>query len=158
MLKAPPVDDANLALVLSGGGARAAYQVGLLRYLAARHPDFAPRILTGVSAGGIIATSLASREGTFGDAVARLRQSYAGRRDGDRDLSEEPAASHEQGAGTVRTERYAHIVRDADHAPAWRRSAARSAGAVALTGQSNPRSRSSLATGARPSAAARAQG
>jgi NTE family protein len=76
MLKAPSVDDANLALVLSGGGARAAYQVGLLRYLAARYPDFAPRILTGVSAGGIIATSLASREGTFGDAVARLHESW----------------------------------------------------------------------------------
>ena len=70
------MDDANLALVLSGGGARAAYQVGLLRYLASRYPDFAPGILTGVSAGGIIATSLASREGSFGDAVSRLHESW----------------------------------------------------------------------------------
>ena len=70
------MDDANLALVLSGGGARAAYQVGLLRYLASRYPDFAPGILTGVSAGGIIATGLASREGSFGDAVGRLHESW----------------------------------------------------------------------------------
>ena len=51
MLKASPVDNANLALVLSGGGARAAYQVGFLRYVASRYPDFAPGVLTGVSAG-----------------------------------------------------------------------------------------------------------
>ncbi|MBI4161552.1 MAG: patatin, partial [Acidobacteria bacterium] len=29
----------QLALVMSGGGARAAYQVGMLRWLARRHPD-----------------------------------------------------------------------------------------------------------------------
>lgn len=70
------VDDANLALVLSGGGARAAYQVGVLRYVASRYPDLAPGILTGVSAGGIIATSLASREGSFADCVSRLHESW----------------------------------------------------------------------------------
>jgi NTE family protein len=70
------MDDANVALVLSGGGARAAYQVGLLRYIASRYPNFAPGILTGVSAGGIIATGLASREGSFGDAVSRLHESW----------------------------------------------------------------------------------
>lgn len=43
---------AHLALVLSGGGARAAYQVGCLRFLATHFPDFSPDILTGVSAGG----------------------------------------------------------------------------------------------------------
>ena len=76
MLKASPVDNANLALVLSGGGARAAYQVGFLRYVASRYPDFAPSILTGVSAGGIIATNLASRGGTFGESVDRLHESW----------------------------------------------------------------------------------
>ena len=64
--------DPDLALVLSGGGARAAYQIGLLRHLASRHPDLSPGILTGVSAGGIIATCLASRDGDFRSAVTEL--------------------------------------------------------------------------------------
>ncbi len=57
---------------MSGGGARAAYQVGVLRALARRHPDFRPDIITGVSAGAINAASLASHPGTFGDAVEAL--------------------------------------------------------------------------------------
>jgi len=62
----------HLALVLTGGGARAAYQVGFLRYLASRYPNLSPGILTGVSAGGIIATHLASRSGDFAESVDRL--------------------------------------------------------------------------------------
>ena len=57
----------QLALVLTGGGARAAYQVGFLRHLASRYPNLSPGILTGVSAGGIIATHLASRTGDFAE-------------------------------------------------------------------------------------------
>jgi NTE family protein len=57
---------------LSGGGARAAYQVGFLRHLAARYPDLSPGILTGVSAGGIIASFLASHRGRFVEAVDEL--------------------------------------------------------------------------------------
>jgi len=54
---------ANLktALVLTGGGARAAYQVGFLRCLARRLPDTDLSILTGFSAGAINATCLASQ-------------------------------------------------------------------------------------------------
>jgi len=37
----------RLALVLSGGGARAAYQIGFLSFLAAEFPDVSPPILTG---------------------------------------------------------------------------------------------------------------
>lgn len=66
------MSDPTFALVLSGGGARAAYQVGLLRHLASRYPDLAPGILTGVSAGGIIASYLASHQGRFVDAVEGL--------------------------------------------------------------------------------------
>ena len=51
-----PSGDSDLALVLSGGGARAAYQVGFLRYLGSRYPELSPGILTGVSAGGIMGT------------------------------------------------------------------------------------------------------
>ena len=60
--------------MLTGGGARAAYQVGFLRHVASRHPDLAPGILTGVSAGGMIATHLASRDGRFADSVASLSE------------------------------------------------------------------------------------
>ena len=67
-----PTADPRLAFVLGGGGARAAYQVGVLRHIASRHPNLAPGILTGVSAGGLIAMHLAMREGNFATAVASL--------------------------------------------------------------------------------------
>ncbi|MSO84131.1 MAG: patatin [Acidobacteria bacterium] len=70
----------DLALVLTGGGARAAYQVGVLRHLASRHPNLAPGILTGVSAGGIIAMHLAAHEGSFRDSVAQLHDLWRGLR------------------------------------------------------------------------------
>jgi NTE family protein len=60
------------ALALTGGGARAAYQVGCLRAIARARPGFAPGILTGVSAGAINAAHLASREDPFPAAVERL--------------------------------------------------------------------------------------
>jgi NTE family protein len=62
----------DLALMLSGGGARAAYQVGFLRLLARDFPDVVPGILTGVSAGGINAAYLAARQEPFADKVERL--------------------------------------------------------------------------------------
>jgi NTE family protein len=77
------MSDAGLALVLSGGGARAAYQVGFLRHLASRYPNLAPGILTGVSAGGIIASRLASREGSFGEAIDELSVLWRGLRTDD---------------------------------------------------------------------------
>ncbi|MEM1056287.1 MAG: patatin-like phospholipase family protein [Bacteroidota bacterium] len=50
----------GLGIALTGGGARAAYQAGVLRGLAAMFPDHRPRILTGVSAGGLNASFLAN--------------------------------------------------------------------------------------------------
>ncbi|HXT52743.1 MAG TPA: patatin-like phospholipase family protein [Thermoanaerobaculia bacterium] len=61
-----------VALVLSGGGARAAYQVGLLRYLRRAFPDFRFQIITGTSAGAINAAYLAGHAGTLGEAGAGL--------------------------------------------------------------------------------------
>jgi len=58
--------------VLTGGGARAAYQVGFLRLLAREFPDVSPDILTGVSAGGINAAYLAARQGPFAEKVENL--------------------------------------------------------------------------------------
>jgi NTE family protein len=65
-------DYGDLALVLTGGGARGAYQVGLMRFLARRYPELRIPILTGVSAGAINAAHLAQHHGTFQQAVDEL--------------------------------------------------------------------------------------
>jgi NTE family protein len=68
----------GLALMLSGGGARAAYQVGFLRILAREFPGIIPDILTGVSAGGINAAYLAARQEPFADKVENLARVWTG--------------------------------------------------------------------------------
>ena len=72
-----PNDRDDLAIVLDGGGARAAYQVGLLRWIARRHPKLRLRLLTGVSAGAINAVFLASHRGPFSSAVDDLSTIWA---------------------------------------------------------------------------------
>lgn len=65
----------DLALVMSGGGARAAFQVGFLRYVAELYPDLRVQIITGVSAGAINAAHIANHTGRFAekiDALVRL--------------------------------------------------------------------------------------
>jgi NTE family protein len=66
--------------VLSGGGARGAYQLGFLRLLAREFPDTIPGILTGVSAGGINAAYLAARQEPFADRVENLAGVWSGLR------------------------------------------------------------------------------
>ncbi len=66
----------RLAVVLSGGGARASYQVGVLAAITERVPELKVPILTGVSAGAINAVSLAAHPGTFPSAVATLRREW----------------------------------------------------------------------------------
>jgi NTE family protein len=73
-----PDDKNGLALVLSGGGARAAYQVGFLRCLARHFPDLKIPIITGVSAGAINAAFLASCQGNFREAVEELSRLWLG--------------------------------------------------------------------------------
>ena len=62
----------DLALVLTGGGARGAYQVGVLRSLARHFPDLSFPIIAGVSAGAINASFLAAHPGNLGKATAEL--------------------------------------------------------------------------------------
>ena len=62
----------DVAVVLTGGGARAAYQVGYLRWIARNIPDASFPIITGVSAGAINAAFLASFPGTHAQAIERL--------------------------------------------------------------------------------------
>src|SRR5689334_4702777 len=67
----------GLALVLSGGGARAAYQVGVLRILAREFPEAIPDILTGVSAGGINAAFLAARPEPYQQKIDELAEMWS---------------------------------------------------------------------------------
>ncbi|MDX1439212.1 MAG: patatin-like phospholipase family protein, partial [Rubricoccaceae bacterium] len=68
----------GLALMMSGGGARAAYQMGVLRGIVRRFPEFAPSILTGVSAGAINAAYLANHTGHFPESVSGLGRLWRG--------------------------------------------------------------------------------
>lgn len=72
-------DPRDLAVVLAGGGARAAYQVGALTGIAERvGSDFRFPIVTGVSAGAINASYLASHTGSFGTTANELAQAWLG--------------------------------------------------------------------------------
>ncbi|MGD8599778.1 MAG: patatin-like phospholipase family protein [Gemmatimonadota bacterium] len=68
---------ADLGIVMTGGGARAAYQVGFLRCIARRFPELRIPYITGVSAGAINAGLLASHHGTFLQAVEELSELWA---------------------------------------------------------------------------------
>lgn len=77
-------DKPKTGLILTGGGARAAYQVGVLRAIAnilkaagwssARNPF---QIICGTSAGGINATSLACSADNFGVGLRRLEKIWS---------------------------------------------------------------------------------
>ncbi|HEX6133375.1 MAG TPA: patatin-like phospholipase family protein [Longimicrobiales bacterium] len=62
----------ELGLVLTGGGARGAYQVGVLKWIARNYPDIGVPILTGVSAGAVNTAKLAAAPGTFAQACEEL--------------------------------------------------------------------------------------
>lgn len=62
----------DLAIVLTGGGARAAYQVGVLRAVARMQPEARFPIITGVSAGAINAIFLASYSGPLAAGMEEL--------------------------------------------------------------------------------------
>ena len=63
-------------MVLGGGGARGAYQVGLLRAISRRYPHLKIPILVGVSAGAVNTVHLASHRGTFAEAMEDLVASW----------------------------------------------------------------------------------
>jgi NTE family protein len=70
---APAVQPApDLALVLSGGGARGAYQAGVLRGIGRLLPELRVPILVGVSAGGVNTVVLAAHPAPLGEASRTL--------------------------------------------------------------------------------------
>ena len=64
--------EGDLAIVLSGGGARSAYQVGVVRCLARNLPHLRFPIITGVSAGAINAAFYAAHPGPLLEAANSL--------------------------------------------------------------------------------------
>jgi NTE family protein len=64
--------DRELALVLTGGGARSAYQAGVLRGLGRAMPELRFQIIHGVSAGAINAVHLAAHPGNLHQAAEDL--------------------------------------------------------------------------------------
>jgi NTE family protein len=70
-------DHGDLALVLSGGGARGAYQVGVLNFIARRYPELSFPVITGVSAGAVNAAHLAQHHGTLPQAISELRSLWS---------------------------------------------------------------------------------
>ncbi len=71
---APRERGGDLAVMLTGGGARAAYQVGLLLGLADHYPDLRFQIVTGVSAGAINAVCLAAGRGSLAERARDLER------------------------------------------------------------------------------------
>jgi NTE family protein len=67
-----------LGLVLTGGGARGAYQVGVLKWIARNYPLIEVPILTGVSAGAVNTAKLAAAPGTFAQACGELETLWRG--------------------------------------------------------------------------------
>ena len=62
----------DLAVMLTGGGARAAYQVGLLKGIARHFPHLKFQVIVGVSAGAINAAYLAAYRGTLTEKAEHL--------------------------------------------------------------------------------------
>lgn len=73
-------NDSKLGIILTGGGARAAYQVGVLKAIADLLPHKADnpfKIICGTSAGAINAASLACYAADYRDAVRRILMIWA---------------------------------------------------------------------------------
>ena len=71
----------NLGLILSGGGSRAAYQVGVLAAISELTPQTTPNlfpIISGTSAGAINAVALATHAGNLHAAVDSMLDVWAG--------------------------------------------------------------------------------
>jgi NTE family protein len=74
---ATPAPPGGLALVMSGGGARAAYQAGVLLGLSRHFPELHIPILSGISAGAINQSFLACLPGDFAEKSQRLARLWS---------------------------------------------------------------------------------
>jgi len=69
--------NADLAIVMGGGAARGAYQVGVLCEITKRYPELCVSILTGVSTGAINAVYLANHPGNLRERVHSLAEMWS---------------------------------------------------------------------------------
>jgi NTE family protein len=69
--------NADLAIVMGGGAARGAYQVGVLCEITNRYPELRVSILTGVSTGAINAVYLANHPGILRERVHSLAEMWS---------------------------------------------------------------------------------
>lgn len=76
----PETNKKEFGLVLTGGGARAAYQIGVLNYIAEHIPKAEFSVMIGVSAGAINAAHFASHPGPFSEASRQLIENWRGLR------------------------------------------------------------------------------
>lgn len=72
-------DPPTPGILLPGGGARSAYQAGVIRYIAEAFPEAYFPIQTGVSAGAINAAHLGNHTGTFKEAAEHVVDTWEGR-------------------------------------------------------------------------------
>jgi NTE family protein len=68
----------SLALMLGGGGARGAYQAGVLRGIAKRCPGIRFPVMTGISAGAVNTIHMASHNGSLTSAADALVDLWTG--------------------------------------------------------------------------------
>ncbi len=69
----------TLGVLLTGGGARSAYQAGVIQYIADAFPGAYFPIQTGVSAGAINVAHLGNHTGTFEEAADHVVETWEGR-------------------------------------------------------------------------------
>ena len=86
------LDRQATALVLGGGGARGAYQAGVVRAIAQHYPGLELPLLTGISAGAINAAFLGAHSGSFATAADELAKIW---------LSLTPETVYRVDAGTL---------------------------------------------------------
>jgi len=72
-----------MGLVLTGGGARAAYQAGVLQFISDYVPEARFSVMVGVSAGAINAAHLAGHPGSYRVATSRLVENWRSLRSSD---------------------------------------------------------------------------
>jgi NTE family protein len=73
----------EMGLVLTGGGARAAYQAGVLQFISDYVPEARFSVMVGVSAGAINAAHLAGHPGSYRVATSRLVENWRSLRSSD---------------------------------------------------------------------------
>ena len=76
----PDIQSKKTGLVLSGGGARGAYQVGVLKAISELHPKQAPNpfsVISGTSAGALNAVALASSANNFRLGVKKVERIWS---------------------------------------------------------------------------------